>query len=187
MLAALLQNNNNNAQVQPQPWTVKNVRDSAGPSRSYTEPPQPPPEAHYNIADIAAAASTFPEIAGEDPATRAARRVQWISGALPFVKEAREKQAAAAFMVGAQLADAAAEARHAIQDQLKIEQLIAIIDEVRGDTKVAPSPPRQPMRGERVRGTGGSGVGLFVGGLVVGGILVGLALSSKSAKPRRFM
>jgi len=185
MLAALLENNNNARQ---QPTFKVDPRASGGRSRHNIidgggEQPQ-----RYNIVDIIAAAAAFPEIVGEDPVTRTARRHRWISEALPYIKEAREKREAAAFLAGARLADAAAEERHAAQDQLKIEQIIEIIDEVRATTTPAvqtlPIPRSQAlMRGPHERGgrsPGGHGFGLFVGGLVVGGLLVGLALRKRT-------
>src|SRR2546422_770580 len=51
--------------------------------------------------------ATFQEITGEHPGARAARRHRWIGEGLPGIKEARDKREAAAFLVGAKLADAA--------------------------------------------------------------------------------
>jgi hypothetical protein len=177
MLAAIIANlQNEQPQSRPQP-TVKIDRGGGGPSWP-----------RYEIIDIIAAISTFPEISGENPVTRAARRHKWIGQALPFVKEAREKREAAAFLAGAQLADAAAEERHAAQDQLKIEQIIEIIDEVRGVASAVPPVPPALALAPHERGgrsAGESGIGLFVGGLVVGGILAGIALSKRAPRQRR--
>jgi hypothetical protein len=180
MLAALIANNQN---VVPQPTKLPTVHiDRGGGGQSWPR---------YEIVDIVAAIAAFPEISGEHPVARAVRRHRWIGEALPGIKEARERREAAAFLAGATLADAAAEerhtaadaateARHTAQDQLKIEQLVQIIDSVRGEPMaiaVQPAQPRQLERGEH-RSTDG-GIGLFVGGLVVGGLLVGIALSKR--------
>jgi hypothetical protein len=179
MLAALLENNNN-TRPQAQSWKVK--LDRSGPSRPRESIDSP----HYELADIIAATASFPEIPGEHPVARAVRRHKWIDGALPFVKEAREKYAAAAFLAGASLAtnvageerqaaEIAAEERHAAEMKLvaalKIEQLVEIIDSVRG------VPPATSARLDR--GNEGAGAGLFIGGLIVGGILAGFALSKR--------
>jgi hypothetical protein len=140
----------------------------------------------YEIVDIIAAISAFQEIPGEHPVARAARRHRWIGEALPGIRESREKREAAAFLAGATLADAAAEERHATadaqraaMDQLKIEQLVEIVDSVRG----VAAPPSVAVakalgRGDRAVGTN-NGMGLFVGGLVIGGLLVGVALAHR--------
>src|ERR1700752_1348495 len=114
MLIALIANLQN---VQPQRLPpVNGDRGGGGPSWP-----------RYEIIDIIAAISAFPEIAGEHPVARAARRHRWIGEALPGIKEAREKREAAAFLAGAAVGDAAAEERHAAteaqraaMDKLKI-------------------------------------------------------------------
>ena len=130
----------------------------------------------YDVVDIMAAIQLFPEVAGEDQVVRAVRRMRWIGEALPRIKEAREKREASAFLVGATLANTAAEAaaeerekqavaaveeRYRLLNQLKIEQLVEIIDDVRKQPKPQPSP--KPNR-ENVRGGGGSN-GLVVAAL----------------------
>ena len=170
MLAALLENNNNTRPAAGSSFRV-DPRSSGGRSRT----DRLDDGTRFELVDIAVAMAAFPEIAGEHPGARAARRLRWISEALPAIKEAREKREAAAFLVGAQLADAAAEERHAAQDQLKVEQIVQIIDEVREASRPV-SLPARPTRG------GGSGIGLFIGGLVIGGVLVGIALRKQ---PRR--
>ena len=140
MLAALLANNQNVA-VAERPATVHVDRGGGGPLWG----------PGYDIVDIMTAVQLFPEVAGEDPVARAVRRTRWIGDALPKIKEAREKREAAAFITGATLADAAAEERHQaveaaanerrkLVDQLKIEQLVEIIDSVR---RVPVAPPRR--------------------------------------------
>ena len=110
----------------------------------------------YDIVDIATAIQLFPEVAGEDSVARAVRRQKWIGEALPGIREARERRDAQVFLAGASIADAAAEERHRVAevaaeerrrlvDQLEIEQLIAIIDDVRGTPQAQPPPP--PRRG----------------------------------------
>lgn len=173
MLGALLQNNNNTQPAEsPRRLPIVNI-DRGGGGGSWPR---------YDIVDIFTAISAFPEIAGEDSLTRAARRHRWIGEALPAIKEAREKRDAVAFLVGATLADAAAEERHAaadaqrdLMDQLKIEQLVDIIDSVRNA-----APPSRPHERDD-----GSGAGLFFGGLVVGGIIVGIALANRRSRHRR--
>jgi hypothetical protein len=191
MLAALLQNNNN---AQPLRTSFKvDPRASAGHSRlDINDPPAQPPQSaqqFFDIADIVAAAAVFPEVASEDPITRMARRVRWISEALPFIKDAREKREAAVFLAGAHLADAAAEERHAAQTQLKIEQIVEIIDAVRRETApVIPAVASPQPCGSHERGHsrgGGNTLGIFVGGLLVGGLLVGHALRKRTPQRRR--
>jgi hypothetical protein len=183
MLAAIIAN----LQNQPQPTKLPTVhvdRGGGGPSWP-----------RYDIVDIIAAISTFPEISGEHPVARGVRRHRWIGEALPFVKDARERREAAVFLAGATLADAAAEERYAAadaqratMDQLKIEQLVEIIDSVRAAAAAAAAPPvavaKAPLaRGGRVTGMD-NGIGLFVGGLVVGGLLVGLTLARRQSYAR---
>lgn len=175
MLAALLQNNNN-VQPSPQPSprlpTVKIDRGGGG--RTWPS---------YEIVDIMGAISTFPEIYDEQPLARAARRHRWIGEALPAVREAREKREAMAFLAGATLADAAAEERHAavdaqrdLVDSLKIEQLVEIIDSVRGTESAAMTSARMRDRGVSGVSSGG-GFGVFIGGLIVGGLVVGAVIA----------
>jgi hypothetical protein len=174
MLAALLENNNN-TRPQAQSWKVK--LDRSGPSRPRESDDSP----HYVLADIIAATAAFPEIAGEHPVARAVRRHKWVGEALPFVKEAREKREAAAFLAGAQLADRAVREEVAAADRamregaaaaekLSIEQLVQIIDEVRGTAAPSAAPVLLPAR----RGASGVSIALC---LVLGGVLIG-ALSS---------
>jgi hypothetical protein len=176
MLAALLENNNN---TQPQPSPQPSSRlptvkiDRGGGGQSWPS---------YEIVDIVGAMAAFPEISGEPPLVRAARRHRWIGEALPVVRDAREKREALAFLAGATLADAAAEERHAVvdaqravMDELKIEQLVEIIDSVRGAT---PSPVAMTFH-ERGAAGPSNGFGAFVGGLVLGGLVVGIVLASR--------
>ena len=167
MLLALIANNQNVAASQALP-TVKVDRGGGGALWG----------TRYDIIDIVAAASTFPEISGEDPVARAVRRTKWIGDALPHVKEAREKRDAAVFLAGAQFADAAARAelREAHQFTVEqLEQLIQILDEVRGPAKPVPAPAQN---------FGGAGIVL---GLVLGGMAIGVALGRRSAhrRPKR--
>lgn len=177
MLAAIIANLQNVPQPTRLPPTVNIDRGGGGPSWP-----------RYEIHDIISAINAFPEISGEHPVARAARRHRWIGEALPGIKEAREKREAAVFLAGAALATAAAEEQHAAadaqraaMDQLKIEQLVEIIDSVRQPARpvaVAVAVPHE--RG----GTGTSGIGLFIGGLVVGGLLVGMARSRRRTRSR---
>jgi hypothetical protein len=192
MLAALLENNNN-TQPSPRPSprlpTVRIDRGGGGPSWP-----------SYEITDIIAAISAFQEVPGENPVARAVRRHRWIGDALPGIKEAREKREAATFLLGATLASAVASEEHhavldqlkaeaaavdaqrAIMDQLKIEQLVEIIDSVRGEPSIATAKARtQIERGER--GDHAGGFGIFVG--IVGGIAVGLLIGSTRKHGRR--
>lgn len=156
MLAALLQNNNN-TRVEERLPMVKIDRGGGGALWP-----------RYDIVDIASAVAAFPEVAGEDPVARAARRTQWIGHALPHVKAARERQTAAAFLAGAQLADRAAREEFAAAEKLTIEQLVQIIDEVRAVppiVKALPSPAL--VRGERSSDLG-VGVAMLAVGLVLG-------------------
>jgi hypothetical protein len=170
MLAAIIANNQN-VPAQPRLPVVHIDRGGGGPSWP-----------RYEIVDIAAAIAAFPEISGEHPVARAARRHRWIGEVLPGIREAREKREAVAFLAGATLADRAADERHAMMDQLKIEQLVEIIDAVRGEARSAAlpevsraitAPDRGASNGNGM--SGGLGIGLFVGGL-----LVGLALAKRS-------
>jgi hypothetical protein len=134
--------------------------------------------AQYDITDIAAAIAAFPEIAGEDPLRRAARRTRWIGEALPKIKEARERQNTAAFLAGAQVGAAAQreideEAQGAAQ-RLSLEQIVRIIDEVR------PAPTRVVVE----RGSSGPA---FAMGLAIGaiGAIGAIALLGKRGRRRR--
>lgn len=186
MLAALLKNNNNARQ---QAGFKIDSRASGGRSR-HDRPDRidgidggGDGGGHYSLVDIIAAAATFPEIAGEDATARVARRYRWISEALPFVKEAREKReekiAAVAFLTGAQLGAATERAEIAAQDRLKIEQIVKVIDEVRN----APPPfPRVSIcrgRGTTPAGIGASGPVITLG-LVLGGVMIGSLISAVS-------
>lgn len=145
----------------------------------------------YDIIDIMAAVQSFPEVAGEDQVARAVRRLRWIGEALPKIKEAREKREAAAFLAGATVADAAAEERHQaaqvaaedrrrLVDQLKIEQLVQIVDEVRGTV----ATPAMPAPVPRQRGSG-SGTSALSAAILVGlGVAIGLGIA-RSSRPSR--
>jgi hypothetical protein len=146
----------------------------------------------HDIIDIIAAINTFPEIHGEHPVARATRRHKWIGEALPGIKEAREKREAAAFLAGITLGDAAAEERHAAadaataaqrtaMDQLKIEQLIEIIDSVRG-VALTPVAVRAPLVDRGARAASVDGLGFFIGGLLAGGLLVGITLARRRVR-----
>jgi hypothetical protein len=69
----------------------------------------------YDDVDLAEALRLFPEIAGEHPIVRTARRARWIGEALPKVREARERERAAAFLTGAAIGQLA------LFDQMKEE------------------------------------------------------------------
>lgn len=147
----------------------------------------------YDFADIMTAVQLFPEIAGEDSAARVVRRLRWIAEALPRIKEAREKREAFVFLAGAVVGDSAAEERHRataaaederrnLIDQLKIEQLVKIIDEVRGAQQLAKASlvhththvPRSISRGSG----SGSGTSPFAIVAALGiGVGIGIALS----------
>jgi hypothetical protein len=169
MLAAIIANLQN---VQPTKLPTIKI-DRGGGGQSWPR---------YEIVDIVAAAASFVEISGEDPAVRAARRHRWIGQALPYVKDAREKREAAAFLAGAQVGAAAereaAEAKAAatttarseaaaLADKLSIEQMIKIVDEVRGIEALV------PLR--RDRGASSGAAGGIVIGLVVG-VVLGVAI-----------
>lgn len=152
----------------------------------------------YDIVDIMTAVRLFPEAADEDPVARAVRRRRWIGEALPFIREARERREASAFLAGAVVADAAAEERHRIAaaaaeeqhraaavaaeerrrlvDQLKIEQIVEIIDEVRGISTspgVAAATPRR--RGQYVVGASPVAIAIALGI----GVGIGVALGRR--------
>lgn len=151
----------------------------------------------YDIVDIMAAVRLFPEVVNEDPVARAVRRRRWIGEALPHIKEARERREASAFLAGAVVADAAAEERHRIAaaaaeeqhraaeavaeehrrlvDQLKIEQIVEIIDEVRGisTSPVAAAMPRR--RGQYVAGASPVAIAVALGV----GVAIGVALGRR--------
>jgi hypothetical protein len=165
VLAAIIANNQN----VPQPTKLPQIKiDRGGGGQSWPR---------YEIVDIVAAAATFMEISGEEPAARAARRHRWIGQALPFVKEAREKREAAAFLAGAQVADRAAREEFAAAEKLSIAQMIEIIDEVRGADAPAPALVLRD-RGEAAEGAdvGGAAIAL---GLVLGGVAIGIAIARR--------
>ena len=166
MLAAIIAN----LQNVPQPTKLPLIKiDRGGGGQSWPR---------YEIVDIVAAAATFMEISGEEPAARAARRHRWIGQALPFVKDARDKREAAAFLAGAQVADRAAREEFAAAEKLSIAQMIEIIDEVRG-TDAPPAPALVPRdRGEVAEGAdvGGAAIALS---LVLGGVAIGIAIARR--------
>lgn len=162
----------------------------------------------YDFIDIMAAIQQFPEIAGEDPATRMARRLRWIAAALPKIKEAREKREAAAFLAGASLADAAsAEEQRKLIEQLKIEELLEIVDEARAKISAriaAPTPSASPDpvpvpapaptiarttrdigRGERGAGSGSAAVVVIGLGIAFSLMAIRSFSSSSRSRPRR--
>jgi hypothetical protein len=175
VLAAIIANLQNIPQSQPTKLpTIKIDRGGGGQSWPY-----------YEIVDIVAAAATFMEISGEDPVARAVRRHRWIGQALPLVKEAREKREALAFLAGAQLGAAAereaatAEAiarseAAASTNKLALEQIIKIVDEVRGVDASSAQLPLPRCRGDSATGPSGSGAGIVIG-LVVG-VAIGIAI-----------
>jgi hypothetical protein len=172
MLAAILNNLQNVPQPQPQLPTVHIDRGGGGQSWP-----------RYEIVDIIAAISAFQEIPGEHPVVRAVRRQRWIGEALPGIKDARERREAAIFLAGAQLGAtterAAAEetpgaATAAIAGKLSIEQMIKIVDEIRG---INAAPIRPLPYG---RGSGGAGIMI---GLVIG-VAIGAAIVSKQRRRR---
>ena len=136
----------------------------------------------YDVVDIMTAVQLFPEIAGEDQVTRVVRRMRWIGEALPRIKEAREKREASAFLAGAKLADAAAEERHRLVDQLKIEQLVEIIDEVRGTSVANQKPAPPPPNDTKPRGQYAQTSTLSVGTIAVA-LGVGIAIGFMLRKP----
>lgn len=164
MLIALIANNQNAPTAVGRPPTVHVDRGGGGPLWG----------TRYDIIDIVAAASTFPELSGEDSVVRAVRRTKWISDALPHVKEAREKHDAAVFLAGAQFADAAARAERHQFTLAEIEKLVRIIDDVRN---VAPVQSKQ-------QALGGYAIALGLG-LVLGGITIGVAISRRQRSWRR--
>jgi len=138
----------------------------------------------YDIVDIMTAVRLFPEVADEDPVVRAVRRRKWIGDALPHIREARERREASAFLAGVVVADAAAEERHRVAtaaaeerrrlvDQLKIEQLVEIVDEVRGIPSSQVETPGPRRRGQYLAGASpfafafalaiGVGIGVAIG------------------------
>lgn len=174
MLAALLQNNNN-ARVEERPPTVHVDRGGGGPLWG----------PRYDIVDIANAVATFPEVAGEDSVVRAIRRTRWIGEALPRIKEVRERQQAVAFLAGVQVADRAAREEFAAAEKLTIEQLVQIIDEIRGTPPFRVSIAARPaMEHARSRGETGGGIGGDVAiavGLLIGGALIGAVFARRTA------
>lgn len=215
MLASIIANLQN--QPQPAAGFQWQSQSSAGPGdRSDRDTGQR--WAGYDLVDLTAAMATFQEIPAEHPGARAARRQRWIGEVLPGIKAAREKREAASFLMGANLADAAvreeleeatsrvreefaaagrareeveAARRLPLLDKLSLEQLIKIVDEVRGSrgnekrAVAAATTPLPQARGDYAQDRGSNSLGLFVGGLVVGGILVGMALSKRPPQRRR--
>jgi hypothetical protein len=194
MLASIIANLQNvpAAAAKPLP-TVKIDRGGGGPLWG----------PRYDIVDITMAIRLFQEIPGEDSVARAARRMRWIGEALPGIREAREKREGAAFLAGATIANVAAEDRYKLAaaevelrhkqaneeaeerrrliDQLKIEQLIEIIDEVRGST-VPAAEPKTLLRGQYSSRTSGAAIAVALGiGVAIGVVLT--RVSSGRARP----
>ena len=130
----------------------------------------------YQIVDIISALQLFPEIRGEHPVARAARRMRFVEEALPGVKEARERREAGAFLVGAALGERVAEEKFYSAES--IAPLIRAVDAVRG-------APAAPAAMHVARGAyAGSGMGgAFL--LVGGGILLGLAIARATRRSPR--
>ena len=185
MLAALLQNNNNGRQTQP--GFKVDPRSSVGRSRHDSSDEQR--WGRHDVTDVIAAAAVFPEIAGEDPAARANRRVRWIGEALPLIRDAREKREAAAFLSGVQLGAAAERAEREASEKISIEQLIQIIDEVRATAPVTAVDKQKhptPVPHSRGAGAGRDVSGPMVAlGLLLGGVMIGSLISGKSRRRRR--
>lgn len=138
----------------------------------------------YDIVDIMTAVRLFPEIADEDPLVRAVRRRKWIGDALPHIREARERREASAFLAGVAVADAAAEERHQaamaaaeerrrLVDQLKIEQLVEIVDEVRGIPNALVATPEPRRRGQYLAGASPVAFAIALGVGVAIGVAIG--------------
>lgn len=188
MLAALIASQNSHRLT-----AAATVRKSAGRSTAPNLRPDivenAPAWSRHDIVDIAAAAAIFPEIAGEDPITRAQRRLRWIEEVLPHIQETREKREAVTFLMGAQLADAAAQDHLAAREQgldakakdltakeealaakekLSLEQLNQIIDEVR--TERAKASPK---------------IGTAIAISLVVGATIGAALMSRRRRTRK--
>ena len=183
MLAALIQNNNARA---VQPGFRVNPRADAGRSRSAAgevgRDGAAAGRVYYNLVDVLAAAASFPEVIGEDPATRAARRLRWISEALPLVQEEREKREAAAFVAGIQLGAAAVHAGAA--DREAAESAVEQPAEIRA----TPSPAELSAKAVPAaipRGRGATGNLGIVVGLILGGVAIGCAISGSRRAPRR--
>ena len=141
MLVALIANNQN---VTPGKLpTIQVDRGGAGPLWP----------GGYDIVDIGEASALFPEVAGEHPVARAVRRTRWIGEALPRIREARERQRAAAFLVGAHVGQMALDA------------------DVRA--QIAAAEARAEAAEAELAASSGSGIGTL---LVAGGILLGVAL-----------
>jgi len=186
MLAALLENNNNARQ---QAGFKSDPRASGGRSRlDRIDGDNGEQHWQYNIVDVIAAAAIFPEVTGEDPAARAARRIRWISEALPYIKEAREKREAAVFLAGTQLGAATERAEIEAAQKLSIAQLIQIIDEVRA-TPSPPVPLLRPLPKPACRGRGTAGLDFsnatIAIGLVLGGVVIGSLISGARKRRRR--
>lgn len=125
----------------------------------------------YDVVDIVGALRAFPEIAGEHPVVRAARRLRFVDSALPGIKEARERREAAIFLMGAAVGDRAAEERHR---ELDLRQMIALYDAV-----VEARATRSRSRGETLPSGIGLGGGLLLLGLGVG---IGLAIARRRSR-----
>lgn len=137
----------------------------------------------YDIVDIMTAAQSFPEIAGEDGVSRAVRRTRWIGDRLAQIgqdRDQRERRDAAAFLAGASLAASEAEERHRQIDQLRIAQVVQIVDEVRG----APAPA-MPMPRDRGQPSGGGSTGTILIALGIGVAIGALLVKSSRSRARR--
>jgi hypothetical protein len=124
----------------------------------------------YNVVDISAALAVFPEIAGEHPVARAARRMRFLDEALPRIRDTRENREASAFLVGAEIG------RRALLAELANEVAAFRAREV-------PEVPRAPeLEEELPRGRRGGG---SLWPLAIAGIAIVGAIAIAKRKSRR--
>lgn len=166
MLAAIIQNLQN---VTPKPKPLPMVKIDRGGGGALWP--------RYEIVDIIAATAAFPELAGEDPVARAARRTRWIGEALPRIKEERERREAAAFLAGAELGGRAATEALPPHAQLSLEKMIEVIDKVRAQA-AADAPPVPRARGQYSASSGTDIAGVLLVGVLIGGA-IGLAIRKR--------
>jgi len=152
VLAALIAFQNE-GRIQPRPPMVRVDRGGGGALGP-----------RYEIVDYIAVLAAFPEVAGEDPVSRAARRQRFLEEGLPLAKAARDRRDGAIFLAGAQLGEMAAAERFAAErERVVAEAFDAAMREIRLATPAPPPAARSSGSGVLLAAALGVGAGIAIG------------------------
>jgi hypothetical protein len=146
-------------------------RDGGRSSRSW-------PTGDYDAVDIAEAMRLFPEATDEHPAARTARWARWVGEVLPKIREARERDRAAAFLAGATVGQLA------IFDQVRVEAAkFEAMREAYVESEARANAATAELARVKATQNSGGGGGRSGGGtlLAVGAVLLVVALLAKRA------